>query len=183
MKRFTSLLAAVLLIMLTTISCSDNSKDTKSESGQNDASYTYVNDDALPNGTPGLARKIIEEDLYIDLDTAALNETMQFIGMCNMKIAAGDTTATQVPDRINDNIAKAKATTYRYMTKLKVVDNRLVLDPSCTAESLKIHPEIFEKILEDIENTNEYFAIQAAAGNEDIQMPDIDIKELDHILD
>ena len=165
MHKILTICVALGMIFITE-SCNNQATSSEKASIQEEAGMqdaVVIDEDLLPNGTPGLARKIIDENLYIDLDLLSLNETMEYINYCQNLMLAGKDMPEQVPDNINNNIAKAKAASYRIFTKITTENNQLILAP-CTAESLKMNQEIFDALVENIEQTNDFLRQQEEAG-------------------
>ena len=162
-----TLLTMAFAAILSLTACSGgDTVDTSTATNADITSDATDIDLDLPNGTPGLAKRIVSENLYIDIDSADFEEVSNAINVCSRRQVLGeDIPAVEITDRINDNIAKIKAAIYRLYSNLSIVDNKMVLAPGCTAESMKISDALFKRMQADIDQSNEFIRLQTEAGN------------------
>lgn len=175
-----TLITLTIAAIMALTSCSGSSNAGDSTTATNDTTGIDLD---LPNGTPGLAKRIIDEDLFIDIDSAAIEETLNAFNICSRRQVLGeDIPAVEITDRINDNISKIKAATYRFSSSLSVVDKQMVLKSGTTAGTLKMSDDIFNRMKADIDQSNEFFRRQAEAGDS-VQVPDISEEYLNSLLE
>lgn len=156
-KTLISILFAAILSLTACNGGSNTANSTTTDA-------TDINTD-MPNGTPGLAKSIISEDRYIDIDSAEIEEVLNTLNLCGRRLLGEEIPAVEITDRINDNIAKIKAATYRFYSNLTVVDNKMMLKPSTTARSMKMSEAIFNCMKANNDQTNEFIRLNAESGD------------------
>jgi len=103
-----------------------------------------VKADTTLNGTPGLAKQLVENNTYIDIDITAISESM----------VASQTGSRKIDDGLNDKIAQAKAAIHRFYSHVTLKDNQYVLD-NCTAKDLNMSESLFTTMKQNIDEMNE----------------------------
>lgn len=162
-----SLVSFAIVALLFMTSCSDSEKTAQT----GPAETTDLTMPAAPPCTPGLAKKLVEENNYIDVDIKALLEALR---SANQKSQTLD-------ESKSDEVAKAKAVTYRFMSHVTVTDGKFVLDNS-TAKSLNIPEEAFNILKQNIDDINSAYKKWKEEG-QDIPMPSFTEEDLKALLD
>lgn len=163
MKRFLPLVVASLLCLA---SCSK----TDNNEFQPNIISTVASAHPDLNGTPGLAKQIIDENRFIDLDLISLNS----------KITEASTSSRNIEDTLCDDISMAKAAIYRFYSQVSAGVEGYELAP-CTATELNISEGLFNTLKNNLDEMNTFYK-EACDKGETVEIAPITQDYLDSLL-
>lgn len=158
---------AVTAIALT--SCNSKSAGSSIDDMPDNDSTELVMPVEVP-ATPGMARKLIEENTFIDIDYPSLVN----------RINEAQFDSTKITPSLSDDVARGKAAIYRMASHTKVVDNLMVYDGT-PAKELNIADGILKEYLKSIDDNNTVFR-KWKNDSLDYEVPPIDEEYLKSLL-
>ena len=159
-------LISITLIIISIIlsSCSNNDEITPKQTGP------IIETEHPVKGTPGLAKTLVEDNQFIDVDIIQLNKDL----------IDATTRSRHIDNDINDRMAKAKAAIYRFYSNVSITENQFVLAP-CTASELNIDESLFNTLKQNLEEMNE-IARKTIENGEAVEFVNIDDEYLNSLL-
>lgn len=118
-----------------------------------------------------LARKIIDENTFIDFDMKELTE--------EIVITAHSKTRSSSP-RHMETSAEAKAATYRFYSNIKIENNQLI-QTAKSGKELNMSEKVFNAYMDNIDELNR-FAREAIERGDSIVIPEITDEYLNSLL-
>ncbi|MDE6142458.1 MAG: hypothetical protein K2F94_00100 [Muribaculaceae bacterium] len=123
------------------------------------------------SGEGSLARRIIDENTFIDFDMKELTE--------ETVITAHSKTRLSSPKHMEAS-AEAKAATYRFYSNIKIENNQLI-QTAKSGKELNMSEKVFNAYMDNIDELNR-FAREAIERGDSIVIPEITDEYLNSLL-
>lgn len=167
MRKVFLTLAVAAAITLT--ACGSHATDSQADGTEGNDTTEAVMPAEVP-ATPGMARKLVEENTFIDIDYPALVN----------KINEAQFDTTKITPSLSDEVARGRAAIYRLAMHTKVVDSLMVYDGT-PAKALNISEAILEVWTKSLDDNNATFRQWKEKGL-DFEVPEFDSEYLESLL-